>query len=684
MQLTRFSCACLLLVYLSAPSIVNAAELIGFQPRDVFSLQWVSEPQLSPNGKQVVFARHRMDPMADQRTRKLWLINSDGSDLVPLSSDERLESAPVWSPDGSRIAYVKSTDRGSEVFLYWLKSGKSVRLTELERSPGPLSWSPDSTRLAFRMRAPADPPVVVTGLDAPEGSDWAPSPRITTRLYHERDGAGRLASGYHQLFVVQADGGVAIQLTQGEHRIDGAPQWSADGQALFFSGNLEPDWEKSVRRSAVYRLDVVGGHVKALTSTDGNYREPRVSPDGRRIAFVGFVDRVQTYQVNRLYVMDINGSDSRVLVEDLDRSVSMPRWNANGRALYFQYPDQGATRIGRSDLRGRWQSVADDLGGEAVARPYGGGSFSVAGNDLLAYSRASAYAPAELAIKKGRGASKVITGFNAAWSERRVLGRVEEVRYQSSVDKRALQGWVVKPPGYDPEQRYPLVVENHGGPIAYYGPYFSPEIQLYAAAGYLVFYPNPRGSTGYGEEFGNLLYHNYPGDDYHDVMDGVNHLIKQGLAHENNLYVTGGSAGGIMTAWMIGKNQRFRAAAVIKPVMNWVSKTLTADNYFGYANYRLPGHPWENIETYMKFSPVSLVGEIETPTLVMVGTEDLRTPLSEAKQLYHALKIREIDTVLVEMPGASHFIADRPSQLIAKIAHILAWFERYPPTSISP
>ena len=220
-------------------------------------------------------------------------------------------------------------------------------------------------------------------------------------------------------------------------------------------------------------------------------------------------------------------------------------------------------------------------------------------------------------------------------------------------------------------------MENHGGPISNYGPRFSPEIQLYAAAGFIVFYPNPRGSTSYGEEFANLLHNNYPGDDYQDVMDGVDTLIEKGLAHEDRLYVTGGSAGGIMTAWIIGKNTRFRAAAVVKPILNWISKTLTADNYYAYANYRIDGQPWENIEGYMKFSPLSLVGNIETPTLVMVGDADLRTPLSESKQLYSALKIRGIDTALVGIPGAYHNIAGTPSQLIAKIDHVLAWFAKY-------
>ncbi|HAT64806.1 MAG TPA: peptidase S9 family protein, partial [Flavobacteriaceae bacterium] len=213
--------------------------------------------------------------------------------------------------------------------------------------------------------------------------------------------------------------------------------------------------------------------------------------------------------------------------------------------------------------------------------------------------------------------------------------------------------------------------------ILNYGPFFSAEMQLYASAGYFVFYPNPRGSTSYGEEFGNLLYNNYPGEDYNDVMDGVDEVLKSGKIDQDRLFVTGGSAGGIMTAWIIGKNNRFRAAVVAKPVMNWISKTLVADNYYGYANSRYPGQPWENFENYWKFSPISLVGNVETPTMVMVGMDDLRTPPSEAKQLYHALKLRKIETVLVEIPEASHGIANRPSNLITKVAHTLAWFEKY-------
>jgi dipeptidyl aminopeptidase/acylaminoacyl peptidase len=311
-----------------------------------------------------------------------------------------------------------------------------------------------------------------------------------------------------------------------------------------------------------------------------------------------------------------------------------------------------------------------------IGRPYGGGSYAVSKDGAIVFTHTRPTFPSDLIYLKGENKTQ-LTDLNKDILPYRQLGEVEEVWYPSSFDKRDIQGWIVKPPFYDENRKYPLLVENHGGPISNYGERFSPEMQLYAAADYVVFYPNPRGSTGYGEEFGNLLYHNYPGEDYNDVMDGVDALLEKGLVHEDSLYVTGGSAGGIMTAWMIGKNKRFKAAAVIKPVMNWISKTLTADNYYGYAYYRYPGQPWENPEVYMQFSPVSLVGNIETPTMVMVGLSDLRTPLSEAKQLYHALKLRKKETMLVEIPGAFHNISARPSQLITKVDHILAWFERY-------
>lgn len=672
----------LLLVGLLSIGVASAGEPRFFERMDVFELEWVSKPQISPGGRRVVYTRRSMDVMTDRKVGRLWLVGVDGSGNIPLTGRDTNESNAVWSPDGTRIAFTSDTDNGSEIFVYWLADGKVSRLTQLDRSPNGLTWSPDGELIAFSKLVPEEAAVLVTPPPKPKGAEWPEAPRVTTRLKYERDGSGYIEQGYQQLFVVPATGGTPRQVTRGNFRHTGTPQWSHDGKSLLFSGNRNDTWETEFNNSEIYRVFADSGETIALTERNGPDHGAVISPDGRKIAYLSFEDKVQTYQLTRLRVMNSDGSNKQAPLPDLDRSVSGLAWNKSSDGIYFQYDDRGDTKIGFTSLSGRMRVVAENLGGTTIGRPYGGGSFSVSTSGRIAYTHVSAYRPAELGIVDGRVAgreTKVITSLNKDLLDWRDLGQVEEIRYRSSVDGRDIQGWVVKPPGYDAQQTYPLLVENHGGPISNYGPRFSPEMQLYAAAGYVVFYPNPRGSTGYGEEFGNLLYNNYPGDDYQDVMDGVDVLLKSGITAEDRLYVTGGSAGGIMTAWIVGKNTRFRAAAVVKPIMNWVSKTLTADNHYGYANYRYPGQPWENIAGYMKFSPISLVGNIETPTMVMVGTADLRTPLSEAKQLYNALKIRGIDTVLVEVPDAAHNIAGRPSQLIAKVDHILAWFANYPP-----
>lgn len=666
-------------VFFLIPLMAVAQSDKRFTAMDVFELEWVQDPQISPDGEHIVYARGSMDKMKDQRTSRLWIMDADGSNHRKVSDRDINESSPRWSPDGDRIAFTSSSDDdGSEIYMYWVDSGSLSRITQLEESPSGLSWAPDGKRLAFNMKVSESNPQLADFKQPPEGADWADNPRVTTRLNYESDGSGYIDPGYTHIFTVPADGGAPRQITEGDYHHSGSPVWSDDGEQLYFSANLNEDWEHDYRESELYSVDVESGDIEQLTERDGPDQSPAVSPDGETIAYLGYDDQVQTYQVTKLYTMDANGSNKREIETNLDRSVSSITWDENGEGLYFMYDDEGNTKIGHTDLSGETSVVANDVGGTSVARPYGGGSFSVSDAGVLAYNQTTPYYPAELAtISRGNTESTKLTGLNDALLDYRNLGEVEEIWYSSSVDDREIQGWIVKPPNFDPDKNYPLIVENHGGPISNYGDRFSPEIQLYASEGYVVFYPNPRGSTSYGEEFGNLLYHDYPGDDYHDVMDGVDAMLEEGYIDEDNLFVTGGSAGGIMTAWMVGKNDRFAAAAVIKPVMNWISKTLTADNYYGYAEYRYPGQPWENFEEYWEYSPVSLVGNIETPTMVMVGTDDLRTPPSEAKQLYSALKLREIETAYVEMPGASHFIANRPSQLIDKINNIVAWFEKY-------
>jgi len=646
---------------------------------DVFQLEYAGDPQISPNGDYVLYRRTGFDIMKDRSKGNLWLASTtDKNNHRKLTSWDVNERQGRWSPSGDRIAFVSSSEHGSEIYVYWVATGTIAKLTQLDGSPSNITWSPKGDRIAFTMKVAAKPPVLAKMPPKPKGAKWAKSPRITDRLKHEADGAGYLSPGFTHIFTVTSNGGTPLQMTSGNFNHGGNLSWAPNGKKIYFSANRNDDWEYDFRNSEVYSINTGTFLFETLTNRPGPDGAPKISPDGKHIAYIGFKDKVQAYQTRKLQLMNPDGSNQRLLSGSLDRSISNAIWAPDSQGLYIQYNDLGRTKLGYIDLNGAVTELVDNVGGTTLGRPYASGSFSVANNGKIAYTISFPDRPANVAlITKENTKHTFITALNADLMDYRIMGSVEEIWYKSSVDGRDIQGYIVYPPNFEKRRKYPLLVENHGGPILNYGPHFSAEIQLYAAAGYVVFYPNPRGSTSYGEEFGNLLYNNYPGQDYNDVMDGVNAVVKRGKIDKDELYVTGGSAGGIMTAWMIGKTNKFKAAVVAKPVMNWISKTLVADNYYGYANSRYPGQPWENFEGYWKFSPISLVGNVETPTMVMVGMDDLRTPPSEAKQLYHALKLRKIETVLVEIPEASHGIAARPSNLITKVAHTLAWFEKY-------
>lgn len=674
--MTRFL-SLLSIVLLSTLAIV-AQENPVFSYLDVFELEYASDPQISPDGDYVVYRRMGFDIMNDKSIGNLWILNIEENSHRKLTSREVSESSPRWSPSGDRIAFLSTTKEGSEIFVYWVKTGEIAKISQLEGSPSSLTWSPNGSTLAFSNKVEEAAPILVKMPKKPEGANWTKSPRITNRLKHEADGSGYISPGFHQIFIIPSEGGSVRQLTSNNFNHRGSLSWSPNGNEIYFSANRNDDWEYDFKNSEVYKVEVNSGEIIALTDKKGPDYAPIISPNGKHIAYIGFLDKVQAYQLNQLHLMNADGTQKMVLSNKLDRSISSAKWSANSKGLYISYDDHGNTKIAFINLNGTITKIADDLGGTSLGRPYAGGGFSVSTNGIIAYTHSKTSRPADVALVSSNNKKpKVLTQLNEDILAYRTLGNVEEVNYKSSIDGREIQGWIVTPPNYELGKKYPLIVENHGGPISNYGDRFSTEIQLYAAAGYVVFYPNPRGSTSYGEEFGNLLFNNYPGEDYNDVMDGVDYLINKGISDESKLFVTGGSAGGIMTAWIIGKNNRFKAAVVAKPVVNWISKTLVADNYYSYANYKYEGQPWENFEMYWKFSPLSLVGNIETPTMVMVGMNDLRTPPSEAKQLYHALKLRKIETILVEIPDASHGIANKPSNLITKVAHTLAWFEQF-------
>jgi acylaminoacyl-peptidase len=645
---------------------------------DVFDLEAASDAQISPDGSLVVYVRSFFDVMKDHRRANLWIVGEDGTRHRPLTSGSRSDSSPRWSPQGDRLAWVSASEGSPQIHVRYMDTGETAVVGRLADGPRGLTWSPDGRYLAFFMHVPDRPRPLVEPPPRPEGAEWAPPFKVVNRLVYRADGTGYLRDGHAQLFVLPVDGGTPRQLTDGPFDHDGRIAWSKDGAQVLVSANRHADGEYDPRNTEIYEVAVADGSVRALTQRAGPDGSPAVSPDGRLVAYVGFDDGYQFYQVTRLYVMNRDGSGSRCLTEGLDRDVESPVFTSDGRGVLVQFDDEGTTKVALVGPNGRVSPVADGLAGPGLDRPYSGGSFSVSADGRVAFAQGAADRPAEVAVRRsGEKAARRLTRINEELLGHRGLGRVEELRWKSSKDGRSIQGWIVTPPGFDETKKHPLVLEIHGGPVANYGPRFAADVQLYAAAGYVVLYANPRGSDSYGAEFGNLIHHDYPGDDYYDLMSGVDAAIARGYVDERNLFVTGGSGGGVLTAWIVGRTERFRAAVAAKPVINWYSFVLTADATNFFYRYWFPGFPWDHEAHYMKRSPLSLVGNVKTPTMVITGEADYRTPISESEQYYQALKLRRVDTALVRVPGASHDIAARPSHLIAKVAHVLAWFEKY-------
>jgi acylaminoacyl-peptidase len=424
---------------------------------------------------------------------------------------------------------------------------------------------------------------------------------------------------------------------------------------------------------------VADGAVRQLTDRRGPDDGPIASPDGRYIAYFGMDDRFQGFQLGHLYVMNRDGTGSRSLTGDLDRNLYNATWAADASGLYALYDNEGITRLAFIGLDGSRRDLADHLGGRASS--YGSGDYSVARDGRFAINYTTPSVPSDIAVGDGDGPVTVLTGINDDLLAKREIGEVEEIWYESSHDGRAVQGWIVKPPGFEPGRRYPLILEIHGGPFANYGPRFAMEKQLMAAQGFVVLYTNPRGSTSYGEEFANLIHHAYPGDDLYDLESGVDAVIEMGYADPDELYVVGGSGGGVLTAWVVGNTDRYKAAVSWYPVINWYSFVLTADMSAYGVKYWFPGLPWDNVDHYESRSLLSVVENVTTPTRIITGEEDYRTPMSESEQYFKALKLVGAETSLVRVPGEPHGIRRRPSHHIAKMLATLEWFRRFSPAT---
>jgi len=643
---------------------------------DIFNMEYVSDPQISPDGSKIIYVRNFKDIMTDRNLSNLWIIDFDGSNNRPLTTGNHNDFAPKWSHDGKKIVFKSNmADDKMKLYLMWLDTKETMALTNTPQSPGQVSWSYDDSYVAFNMFVPEANQSIIKMPAKPEGAKWNATPKYIDKMNYRGDGAGYYKGGNSQLFTLPISGGTPKQLTFSEFD-HGGPIWSKDNSKLYFSANFHKDEEMEPADSEIYSIKIDNGEITPLTDRYGPDGNPVLSPDGTKIAYLGYDDRLQGYHVTRLYVMNSDGSDARVISQNFDRDIEDMAWNSKGNGFYFTYTDQGMGKLASIDLSGKVGDITDGLGGLSLGRPYNAASFSASANNKFAYTLGNTDHPSDLGVADIRS-HKRLTALNNDLFSFKKLGKVEEMWWESSYDQRKIQGWVVTPPDFDPDKKYPMILEIHGGPFTSYGAVYSAEIQAYAAAGYVVLYTNPRGSTSYGEEFGNLIHHDYPNHDYDDLMSGVDALLKKGYVDDNNLFVTGGSGGGVLTAWIVGKTDRFKAAVVAKPVINWASFVLYADGVQFFSKYWFGKKPWEDPENYFRRSPLNYVANVSTPTMLLTGEEDYRTPIAESEQFYAALKLENVETAMVRIPGASHGIANKTSNLIAKIASVLAWFDKH-------
>ncbi len=663
------------LLFMAATAAADDSDFIN---TDVFELEIAADPQISPDGSQIAYVRLSMDIMTDSPVGNIWIVDADGDNHRPLLSGSKSYSSPRWSPNSDRLAYISSVDgRGAQIHVRWMDTGQTAVLSNVRQGPSAITWSPDGTQIAFEMFVESEGTPLAKPPAAPEGAEWAPPVKVIEQMTYRSDNGGYLDIGYSHLFVLSAEGGTPRQLTSGDYDHGGPLAWMPDGDSIVFAANRQDEADHDPMEAELWTVDVASGELTQLTDRNGPDFAPAISPDGSKLAYLGFDDQMMGYHNSNVHVMDIEDGSIRVLTEDFDRSIQDVQWAGGSSRLYIQYEDHGRYHIASLSMGGDISSLADDVGGVSIGRPYTSGGFSVADNGAYAYSAGRVDRPADVGTGRGSKAPKRITSLNVDLFGHKTLGAVEEISWQSSFDELKIQGWLVTPPGFDAGKKYPLILEIHGGPFAAYGPQFSAEIQLYAAAGYVVLYTNPRGSTSYGYDFANEIHHNYPGQDYDDLMSGVDAVIARGFIDEEQLFVTGGSGGGVLSAWIVGKTDRFRAAVVAKPVIDWGSFALTSDGAPFYSLYWFEKMPWEDPDAYWARSPLSLVGNVTTPTALLTGEQDFRTPIGQSEQYYQALKIRKIDTALIRIPEATHGIAARPSHLIAKVDNILAWFERY-------
>jgi dipeptidyl aminopeptidase/acylaminoacyl peptidase len=589
-------------------------------------------------------------------------------------------SGAVWSPDGKSIAYVgEGHPKGKQIFVLHLSvPGPVSQLTSVSETPANLHWSPDGRRIGFTMDVPDPEKWPIDMPAAPEGAKWAKTPFYTERLHYRRDREGLTERASRQLFIIAADGGAPRQVTTGNWRLGETVveyvdnvNWGfiPDGRTAIVEGFREGDGDRNDMDCYIYSVDLDSGAIRRLTTTTGGWREPAVSPDGKTIAYVGFVKNGDSYRVSDLYTMSADGSNATLRSAGFDREPQGLTWSPDSSTLYFTAEDHGSEHLYSWSAHGGVKQLT--RGPEMVMTP------SVNAKSIVV-SRTDFASPQGVVLLNARQPkdARPLTRLNDQLLKGVNLAKEEEIWFDSS-GGALVQGWLVKPANFDSNRHYPLILEIHGGPHGMFNVAFNPMFQNFAANGYMVLYINPRGSTGYGSQFGNAIAKHYPGVDYDDLMAGVDTAIKQGSVDPSHMFVTGCSGGGVLSSWVIGHTDRFAAAAVRCPVIDWISFAGETDiPYFTYRFFKKPF--WEDPSDWLEESSLMHVGEIKTPTLLMTGELDRRTPIQQTEEFYAALKYRGVPSALLRFDGEYHGTnRSHPSNWLRTQIYLISWFRRY-------
>jgi dipeptidyl aminopeptidase/acylaminoacyl peptidase len=640
----------------------------------------VSDPQISPDGRHIIYTRQSFDKVNDRRQSTLWIMSADGTRdrFLVEGSNAR------WSPSGDRIVYTApGKPRGTQVFVRWMDAEGAVsQITQVEKSPLGASWSPDGKQIAFAMLVEEKNSWPIKMPRAPEGAHWVEAPRIVERMKFRQDRVGFTDTGYSHVFVVPAGGGTARQLTDGNFD-DVNPfgtgrslEWTRDGKSILFSAVRGDDAEYRWRESDIYAVDVASGALRQLTTRRGPDDLPVVSPDGKSIAYTGFDWTSDTWIDSKIYVANVDGTNPRLVSGDWDRSPGDLTWAPDGSGLYFNAQDQGTENLFFLSLAsaqaGKVQPVTQGVHMLSVS--------DIAPNGTAVGVRSSFHQPPDVVrfdVKKPAAITQ-LTAVNDDILSGKKLGKVEEVWF-TSPDGWKVQGWYILPPDFDPTRKYPMQLHIHGGPHGMYNVGFNYAWQEHAANGYVVLYTNPRGSTGYGSKFGNGIMRAYPGKDFDDLMAGVDAVVQKGFVDTRNMFVTGCSGGGVLTAWVVGHTDRFAAASSNCTIVDWISFMGTMDMSWGNSGVirNFEKQPWEDPDEYLRRSPLMFVGNVKTPTMLMTGELDLRTPMAQAEQFYRALKLRRVPTALVRFNNEWHGTSSTPSNFLRTQLLLRHWFEKH-------